>query len=55
MSNFEELTSQINNQRQENDHLQTQLVELKKDKSRMQQLIMQAKQKISELEDQVGV
>lgn len=55
MANFEELTSQINNQREQNDHLQTQLIELKKDKSRMQQLIMQAKQKISELEDQVGV
>lgn len=35
MSNFDELTTQITNQRKENDHLQAQLVELKKDKSRL--------------------
>ena len=55
MSNFDELTSQITSQRKENDHLQAQLVELKKDKSRLHQLIMQARQKIASLEDQVGV
>ena len=51
MSNFEELTNQITSQRKENDHMQKQLIELKKDKSRIQQLIMQAQQKIAELED----
>lgn len=51
MSNFDELTTQITNQRKENDHLQAQLVELKKDKSRLHQLIMQARQKIASLED----
>ena len=35
MSNFEELTNQITSQRKENDHMQKQLIELKKDKSRI--------------------
>ena len=51
MANFDELTNQITAQRKDNDHMQKQLIELKKDKSRLQQFIMQAQQKIAELED----
>ena len=36
MANFEELSDSIVKQKQENDHMQRQLVELKKDKSLMQ-------------------
>ena len=54
MSNFEDLTEQINKQRKENEHMQKQIVELKKEKSIMQQGIMHAQQKIAVLEDQVG-
>jgi|LauGreDrversion4_2_1035121.scaffolds.fasta_scaffold1002494_1 hypothetical protein len=42
MANFDELTNQITAQRKDNDHMQKQLIELKKDKSRLQQFIMQA-------------
>ena len=33
MSNFDDLTDQINRQRNENENMQRQIVELKKDKS----------------------
>ena len=42
VSNFEQLQGQITMQKNENDHLQRQLTELKKEKAQMQQLIMQA-------------
>ncbi len=37
VSNFESLTNQITMQKNENDHMQKQLTELKKEKSLMQQ------------------
>ena len=40
ISNFESLTNQITMQKNENDHMQKQLTELKKEKSLMQQQIM---------------
>ncbi len=42
-------------QKNENDHMQKQLTELKKEKSLMQQQIMAASQKIHHLEEQVGL
>ena len=54
MSNFDDLSDQINRQRNENENMQRQIVELKKDKSLIQQSIMHASQKIAQLEDAVG-
>ena len=47
MSNFDDLTDQITRQRNENENMQRQIVELKKDKSLIQQSIMHASQKIA--------
>ena len=55
ISNFESLTSQITMQKNENDHMQKQLTELKKEKSLMQQQIMGSSQKIAQLEESVGL
>ena len=54
MSNFDDLSDQINRQRNENENMQRQIVELKKYKSLIQQSIMHASQKIAQLEDAVG-
>ena len=55
ISNFESLTNQITMQKNENDHMQKQLTELKKEKSLMQQQIMGSSQKIAQLEESVGL
>lgn len=55
MANFQDLSNQITGQRKENDHMQKQLVELKKEKSLIQQMIIQSQHKIAELEEAVGV
>ena len=55
VSNFEQFQSQMNMQRNENEHLQRQLTDLKKEKALMQQQIMLASQKIALLEEQVGL
>ncbi len=55
MGNFENLNGQIQQQKNENDHMQKQLTELKKEKSQMQQQIMHAQNKIAQLEDSVGL
>ena len=55
MSNFEELQSSIIKQSKENEHMQMQVLELKREKSLMQQAIMKCSQKIMQLEDAVGV
>ena len=55
MANFNDLTTQIGLQRKENDHLQKQLIELKRDKSVVQQAIIHCQHKIAALEDSVGV
>ena len=47
MSNFDDLTDQINRQRNENENMQKQIQELKRDKSLIQQAIIQASQKIA--------
>ncbi|CAK75290.1 unnamed protein product (macronuclear) [Paramecium tetraurelia] len=44
----------INTQKDENSKLQSQITELKKEKSQIQQLIIAATQKVAELEHQVG-
>ncbi|CAD8080976.1 unnamed protein product [Paramecium sonneborni] len=44
----------INTQKDENSKLQSQITELKKEKSQIQQLILAATQKVAELEHQVG-
>ncbi len=54
MQNFEDLQTSIRKQDIENDHMLKQINELKKDKSHLQQAIMQASQKIAHLEDAVG-
>ena len=54
MANFEELTKGIQKQAKENEHMQKQIVELKKEKSLMQQSIIHCQQKIAQLEDMVG-
>ena len=41
-------------QRKENENMQKQIIELKKEKSLIQQSIMHASQKIMQLEDAVG-
>ena len=55
MANFEDLQASIVKQQKENDHMQKQVIELKRDKSITQQAIMKCQQKIAQLEDQVGV
>ena len=54
MQNFEDLQVAIKKQQVENDHMQKQILELKRDKSILQQAIMQAGHKIAQLEDAVG-
>ena len=54
MANFEELTKGIQKQQKENEHMQKQIVELKKEKSLMQQSIIHCQHKIAGLEDVVG-
>ena len=54
MANFEDLQDSIAKQKRENDLMTRQIIELKKEKSLMQQSIMACAQKISQLEDQVG-
>ncbi|CAD8058902.1 unnamed protein product [Paramecium primaurelia] len=49
-----DLRQAINTQKDENSKLQSQLTELKKEKSQIQQLILAATQKLSALEQQVG-
>jgi chromosome segregation ATPase len=55
VGNFDQLQGQIAMQKNENEHLQRQLTELKKEKALMQQHIMLASQKIAMLEEQVGL
>ena len=55
VQNFDDLQEQINLQRTDNDHMQKQVIELKKEKSKIQQQIMLASHKIAELEDQIGL
>ena len=47
MANFEELQTSIVKQQRENDHMQKQIIELKRDKSLMQQAIMKCSHKIA--------
>ena len=54
MANFEDLQSSIVKQQHENEAMQIQIIEIKKEKSLTQQAIMKAKSKIANLEDQVG-
>jgi CHASE3 domain sensor protein len=54
ISNFQELSNQISLQLKDNDHLQKQLIELKRDKSTVQQAIIHCQHKISALEGVVG-
>ena len=54
MANFDDLSDQINRQRNENENMQKQIIELKREKSVIQQSIMLASQKIAQLEDAVG-
>ncbi|CAD8151565.1 unnamed protein product [Paramecium octaurelia] len=49
-----DLRQAINTQKDENSKLQSQITELKKEKSQIQQLILAATQKVAELEHQVG-
>ncbi|CAD8043002.1 unnamed protein product [Paramecium primaurelia] len=49
-----DLRQAINTQKDENSKLQSQITELKKEKSQIQQLIIAATQKVAELEHQVG-
>ncbi|CAD8148828.1 unnamed protein product [Paramecium octaurelia] len=49
-----DLRQAINTQKDENSKLQSQLTELKKEKSQIQQLILAATQKMVALEQQVG-
>ncbi|KAM3137404.1 hypothetical protein pb186bvf_010584 [Paramecium bursaria] len=49
-----DLRQAINTQKDENSKLQSQITELKKEKSQIQQLIIAATQKLAELEHQVG-
>ncbi|CAD8139489.1 unnamed protein product [Paramecium pentaurelia] len=49
-----DLRQAINTQKDENSKLQSQITELKKEKSQIQQLIIAATQKLAELENQVG-
>ncbi|CAD8173084.1 unnamed protein product [Paramecium octaurelia] len=49
-----DLRQAINTQKDENSKLQSQITELKKEKSQIQQLIIAATQKVAELENQVG-
>ena len=42
MTNFDDLTDQINRQRSENENMQKQIIELKREKSVIQQSIMHA-------------
>ena len=51
---FQNLTLAINNQKEENIKLQNQIIELKKEKSQIQQLILALIQKIAGLEEVVG-
>ena len=51
---FQNLTLAINNQKEENIKLQNQIIELKKEKSQIQQLILASIQKIAGLEELVG-
>lgn len=55
MANFQDLSNQITGQRKENDHMQKQLIDLKKEKSLIQQMIIHSQHKIAELEEAVGV
>ena len=55
MANFEDLQTSIMKQQKENDHMQKQILELKRDKSLIQQAIMKCSHKIAQLEEQVGV
>ena len=54
MANFEDLQTSIVKQQKENDHMQRQVIELKQEKSVMQQAIMKCSHKIAELEEAVG-
>ena len=54
MANFEDLQDSITKQQKENENMQRQIIELKKEKSLMQQSIMASAQKIAQLEDMVG-
>ena len=54
MANFEDLSNSIVKQKVENEHMQRQLIELKKEKSIMQQMIIHTGHKIAELEEMVG-
>ncbi|CAK85163.1 unnamed protein product (macronuclear) [Paramecium tetraurelia] len=49
-----DLRQAINTQKDENSKLQSQITELKKEKSQIQQLIIAGTQKVAELEHQVG-
>ncbi|CAD8117879.1 unnamed protein product [Paramecium sonneborni] len=49
-----DLRQAINTQKDENSKLQSQITEIKKEKSQIQQLIIAATQKVAELEHQVG-
>ena len=51
MANFEELQAGIIKQNLENEHMQKQIQELKREKSVIQQAIMRCNHKISQLED----
>ena len=54
MANFEDLQDSINKQKKENELMTRQIIELKKEKSLMQQSILASGQKIAQLEDMVG-
>jgi len=51
---YNNLTLAINSQKEENVKLQNQLVELKKEKSQIQQLILISIQKVASMEELVG-
>ena len=51
---YNNLILAINNQKEENSKLQNQLSEIKKEKSIIQQKILEALQKVAALEEEVG-
>ena len=51
MANFDDLCVGITKQAKENEHMVKQVIELKQDKSRMQQAIIKCSHKIAELEE----
>eukprot|EP01017_Pseudomicrothorax_dubius_P014393 TRINITY_DN1679_c0_g1_i1.p1 TRINITY_DN1679_c0_g1~~TRINITY_DN1679_c0_g1_i1.p1 ORF type:complete len:145 (+),score=35.71 TRINITY_DN1679_c0_g1_i1:27-437(+) len=53
-STFRDLKMAISTQKDENTKLQSQITELKKEKSQLQQLIITCTQKVQMLEEQIG-